>query len=239
MAYWRLISGNRPRHGGYFVHLAILALSIGIVGTNMFDQRVDVALMPGESAVIDNYRVEYVGSEQETRSDREAEWANLNIYRIDPDQYEADAAGYGTDAHVYAVVGEGYSGDRLIGTLAPWQAFYPAFNQVSVRSGIRSNPLEDLYIIPSNFNADGSVALRISINPLAMWLWISGPIFLLGTVVALWPAPALERGKARAASGRRVRVPAGAAEDPTDDKSSRPGTGPPSPDGAGPFQNGF
>ncbi|MDA0677232.1 MAG: hypothetical protein O2788_04420, partial [Chloroflexi bacterium] len=37
------------------------------------------------------------------------------------------------------------------------------------------------------------VALRMSINPLAMWLWISGPIFLLGTVIALWPAPALER----------------------------------------------
>ena len=28
VAFWRLINGNRPRHGGYVAHLAILALSL-------------------------------------------------------------------------------------------------------------------------------------------------------------------------------------------------------------------
>ena len=37
------------------------------------------------------------------------------------------------------------------------------------------------------------VSLAVSINPLAMWLWIAGPIFLLGTAIALWPHPSLER----------------------------------------------
>ena len=114
--------------------------------------------------------------------------------------------------HKYNLNGGSYPGDRQIGTLDPWQGFYPAFNQVAVRSGIRSTPIEDLYLIPSNFNSDGSVALRMSINPLAMWLWISGPIFLLGTVVALWPAPAVERSIATARHRRRVPAPSGAAE---------------------------
>lgn len=206
-AYWKLISGNRPRHGGYIVHLAVLALSIGIIGTNFFDQRVDVSLLPGESAVIDNYRVEFVEITRGARPDRVTTQAQLNIYRINRSEYDLDTDGYFVDTHKYDLEGGTYPGDRQIGTLDPWQGFYPAFNQVSVRSGIRSTPVEDLYLIPSNFNSDGSVALRMSINPLAMWLWISGPIFLLGTVVALWPAPVVERSIARA-TNRRRRAPA-------------------------------
>jgi cytochrome c-type biogenesis protein CcmF len=193
MAYWNLISGNRPRHGGYIVHIAILALSVGIIGTQFFDQRVDVALLPGESAVIDNYRVEFVGTIEGGRADRTTSEAELNIFRINRSEYDEDSAGYRIDANKYLITGVEYPGDKYLETAGAWQAFYPAFNQVAVRSGIRSTIIEDLYLIPSNFNADGSVALRMSINPLAMWLWISGPIFLLGTAIALWPAPALER----------------------------------------------
>jgi cytochrome c-type biogenesis protein CcmF len=211
-AYWNLVSGNRPRHGGYVVHLAVLALTIGIIGTQLFDQRIDVALQPGESAVIDNYRVEFVDVEQGSRADRITTFANLNIYKIDPSEYDADLRGYRTEDNRYDLEGGSYPGDRQIGTLEPWQAFYPAFNQVSVRSGIRSTIVEDLYLIPSNFNSDGSLALRMSINPLAMWLWISGPIFLLGTAIALWPAPTVERSIAAAARRRHTAAPSGAAD---------------------------
>lgn len=214
-AFWKLLNGNRPRHGGYIVHLAVLALAIGIIGTQFFDQRVDVALLPGESAVIDNYRVEFVEVIEGARADRITTEAKLNIYQIDRSQYDEDANGYSTGRNKYDLNGNSYPGDRQIGTLEPWQGFYPAFNQVSVRSGIRSTLLEDLYLIPSNFNADGSVALRMSINPLAMWLWISGPIFILGTVVALWPAPVVERGIAAATQRKRknIAAPSGASEE--------------------------
>ena len=63
----------------------------------------------------------------------------------------------------------------------------------SVRSGIRSTVVEDLYVIPRDFLADGRVSLAVSINPLAWWLWASGPFFILGTMVALWPQPAVEK----------------------------------------------
>ncbi len=216
-AFWNLINGNRPRHGGYIVHLAVLALAIGIIGTQFFDQRVDVALLPGESAVIDNYRVEFIETVEGARADRITTQAQLDIYQIDRSQYDADANAYLVAPNKYNLNGETYPGDRHIGMLEPWQGFYPAFNQVSVRSGIRSTLVEDLYLIPSNFNSDGSVALRMSINPLAMWLWISGPIFILGTVVALWPAPVVERSIATARSRRRdVPAPSGAAEGTVD-----------------------
>ena len=84
---------------------------------------------------------------------------------------------------------------------------------MSVRSGIRSTPFEDLYVIPRDFLDDGRVSLGISINPLAMWLWIAGPIFLLGTVIALWPQPAVERSRVTSpASDRRLTAPSGAQD---------------------------
>ena len=67
----------------------------------------------------------------------------------------------------------------------------------SVRSGIRSTVVEDLYVIPRDFLADGRVSLAVSINPLAWWLWASGPFFIIGAMVALWPQAAVERRPAR------------------------------------------
>jgi len=177
--WWRMVSGNRPRHGGYIVHIAIIALGIGVIGTNFFQQKADVALAPGESFTLDEYRVEYVNTKDEQRSDRISEWANVNVFKD----------------------------DEQIASLSPLRAFYPVFNMASVRASVYNVPLvnipglpgylnpglEDLYIVPSEFLDDGRVVLRISINPAAWWLWISGPIFVIGTIIALWPAPAFER----------------------------------------------
>ncbi len=219
-AWWHLVNGNRPRHGGYIVHIAILTLAIGVVGTQFFDQRTDVALKIGESAVLDNYRIEYVNRGGAERPDRIAQWADLVVYRINAKEYQADAedwriydtgpSGQQTPTRKYDTQGRSYPGDRKIDTLQPWHGFYTRFNQVSVRAGIRSTPVEDLYVIPSDFLDDGRVLLRISINPLAWWLWVAGPVFVLGAVVALWPAPALERRAVRAAPQSPTAARAGA-----------------------------
>ena len=199
LAWWRLVNGNRPRHGGYIVHLSILMLGLGIIGTNFYQQRTDGALALGESLVIDNYRIEYVDNGNSNRPDRIAQWADMSIYRI-------DTADYATEISFARTQGsDGFTlkdstrrpNDRLIGQIQPWHGFYPDFNMASVRSGIRSTIVEDLYVIPRDFLSDGRVSLAVSINPLAWWLWASGPFFILGTMVALWPQPAVERRPAR------------------------------------------
>jgi cytochrome c-type biogenesis protein CcmF len=189
--FWKLVNGNRPRHGGYVVHISILVLAFGIIGTGFYSQRGDTVLNLGESFEIDNYRVEFAGHEDEPRADRLAQWAIINVYK------DGDYAGQ----------------------VKPWSAFYPGFNQVSVRAGISTGPVEDLYIIPTDFlNARGKGVLagggpvtravfRVSINPLAWWLWMAGPIFILGTVIALWPQPAVELSPAL----NRRRRPTGPA----------------------------
>jgi cytochrome c-type biogenesis protein CcmF len=199
LAWWRLVNGNRPRHGGYIVHISILMLGLGIIGTNFYQQRTDGALALGESLIIDNYRIEYVDNGDSSRPDRIAQWAEMSVFQIDPDDYTEE---------INFAREQGSSGftlkdstirpnDELIDKIRPWHGFYLDFNMASVRSGIRSTVVEDLYVIPRDFLADGRVSLAVSINPLAWWLWASGPFFIIGTMVALWPQPAVERKPTR------------------------------------------
>lgn len=206
VALWRLIVGNRPRHGGYIVHIAVLSVAIGVIGTQFFDQRYDSAISFGESLVLDNYRIEYVDRRIDDRPDRLAQWAQIDVYEIDKSQYADELNNAELSGHAgFTIITDGRPGDELVGRLEPSHEFFRNFNQVSVRSGIKSSVVEDLYVIPRDFLENERVSLAVSINPLAMWLWIAGPIFLLGTAIALWPHPSLERAtRSRLASERRV-----------------------------------
>ena len=199
LAWWRLINGNRPRHGGYIVHISILMLGLGIIGTNFYQQRTDGAIGLGESLIIDNYRVEYVDRGDASRPDRIAQWAEMSVYQIDPEDYrqEIDFARAQGSTGFTLKDSTRRPNDEMIDTIEPWHGFYLDFNMASVRSGIRSTVVEDLYVIPRDFLSDGRVSLAVSINPLAWWLWASGPFFIIGTMVALWPQPAVEKRPAR------------------------------------------
>ena len=48
---------------------------------------------------------------------------------------------------------------------------------------------EDLYVILTALESDGSATLKIYRNPLVNWIWIGGGIFLLGTLAVMWPHP--------------------------------------------------
>ena len=153
VAWWRLIKGNRPRHGGYIVHLAVLSIGIGVIGTQFFDQRYDAAITFGESLVLNNYRIEYVDRRMDDRPDRLAQWAKIDVYKIDKSQYADEFRNAEKNGKAgFTVVTDARPGDELVGRLEPSHEFFRNFNQVSVRSGIRSSPIEDLYVIPRGFS---------------------------------------------------------------------------------------
>ena len=158
-AFLRLIMANRPRYGGYIVHLSVVMVTLGIVGTSFFSTQVDVVLSPGESVVIENYELVYLGSVETHKGNRTEFISTVQIFR---------------------------DGD-LLETVRPKRDFYPSFNMAATSAAIRSTPVEDLYIVPSENLPDGSVGFRILINPLIWWMWVAGPVMLVGTVVALWP----------------------------------------------------
>jgi len=83
-AWWNLINSNRARHGGYIVHISIIMIGMGVIGTNFFEERTDQAIHLNESVVLDNYRIEYIDLIQESRSDRITNSAYMNVYKINP-----------------------------------------------------------------------------------------------------------------------------------------------------------
>ncbi|MCH7620509.1 MAG: heme lyase CcmF/NrfE family subunit, partial [Chloroflexi bacterium] len=158
-AFLHLIWANRPRYGGYIVHLSIVMVTLGIVGTSFFSTQKDVVLSPGESTTIADYKLVYLGSVETPKSNRTEFTSTIQVFR----------------------------GGELLETLRTTRAFYPSFNMASTRAAIRSTPVEDLFIVPSENLPDGSVGFRILVNPLIWWMWVAGPVMLVGTVIALWP----------------------------------------------------
>lgn len=158
-AFFHLIFSNRPRYGGYIVHLAIVALSLGVIGTSFYSEQQDVVLSKGESITLNDYKITYVDQFSATKPDHKLQIAEIDLYK----------------------------NDAYIETLEPWKAFYPVFNMISTRAAIRSTPLEDFYIIYSEDVDQEKALFRIYINPLMMWIWIAGPLLILGALVSLWP----------------------------------------------------
>ena len=60
MGFVKLIAANKPRYGGYIVHLAVIVLALGVVGSSFYGTQTDVILAPGESAEIGDYRIKYL-----------------------------------------------------------------------------------------------------------------------------------------------------------------------------------
>jgi cytochrome c-type biogenesis protein CcmF len=175
-----LLLANRPRYGGYVAHLGIALLAVSTAASSFYSQQREVALAPGTSVEVGDYRLVYDGAEVTEYTDRTDFAATVRVFR---------------------------SG-RLLEILHPGFSFYPAFSTAAAHASIRSTPAEDLYIIANEFQRDGSALFRIHLNPLIMWMWVSGVLFMLGTVVSLWPERVALRMKQPAAD--RALAPAAA-----------------------------
>ena len=80
-------------------------------------------------------------------------------------------------------------GDRDLGTLRAGKNAYTIEEQVSNEVGIRSDRLtgEDLFVIAEQIDPDGSIYFRVFVKPLVNLIWLAGLVFLLGSVITLWP----------------------------------------------------
>ncbi len=61
-------------------------------------------------------------------------------------------------------------------------------------------------MIADQFNEDGSVVLKVIVNPLVNFIWLSGLVFVLGSVVAMWPDAREQRRLASRFAGEGAAV---------------------------------
>ncbi len=159
VAFISLIAGNRPRYGGYIVHLGILMLAIGAIASSFYSTQRDIMMEPGETYEVGDYNLAYIDSEQKTYSDRDEFIGRFRVTK----------------------------GNKDLGFMYPKQSFYREFRISATHAAIKSTPIEDFYIIPSEFSDNGKAVFRILLNPLVWWMWVSGPIMAIGAMFALWP----------------------------------------------------
>jgi cytochrome c-type biogenesis protein CcmF len=173
-AFAALVARNRRRYGGYVVHAAIVLLLIGAVGIGGFGTTRTARLAPGETLRVGAYELAYLGSAERRGPNAIEARARLDVSR----------------------------GGERIGTVSAGKNRYLAEQQVSNEVAIRSDWLraQDLFVIVGRFYGDGSIAVKVLVNPLVNLIWLAGLVFVLGALVAMWPDAREERRLARASA---------------------------------------
>ena len=178
LALVQMVVRNNRRYGGYIVHLAIILIGAGVVGSHAYQQQAQAVLLPGESLTLGGYTLTARGLSTTPFAGGRAIEAPLLV-----------------------------NGEEL----KAQKVYFDNFpNQASTKVGLRSSPLDDLYVVLEGWDGDGAdarVSLSVFINPMVSWIWLGGLVLLLGTFVSLWPAPRRARvGVLAQPEAERVRL---------------------------------
>src|SRR3954453_17750314 len=164
-SWWNAFSGlvarNRRRYGGYVVHAAGVLLAIGVAGSSAYGAPRIQHLRPGETMSVRGYDLTYQGSVVRHRANHDELRARIAV--------KQDGKG--------------------VGTLLAGKNAYFAENQTSNEVAIKTDWLraQALFVIGDEFKKDGSVYLKVLVKPLVNLIWLAGLVFLLGSVITLWP----------------------------------------------------
>jgi cytochrome c-type biogenesis protein CcmF len=167
IAVVRLVARNRRRYGGYIVHAGIVVLFSAFAGL-AFKKDHDVQLRAGEAKEL----VDPLGHRWRFVSQGVSTSETLNRF---------------VTAVALVVTRDGVP--QGIITSEKRQYFdsnkQPQF-EPSTEVGIRPSAKMDLYVVLAGVR-DETAELRISFNPLVVWVWIGGMIMAIGGLIVMWP----------------------------------------------------
>lgn len=162
-ALGELAARNRRRYGGYIIHTGVILMALGIIGIELFQTQTQGTVKPGESITLGHYSVTF---------DR------LDAFDT-PDARNVARA-------VVSVAKDG----KPVGELYPRRDFFYDSQQPMTIPGVRTTAEDDLYVILVDWQSmsQEGVTFKVYHNPLVVWLWVGSFVFILGTLVAAWPA---------------------------------------------------
>jgi len=179
----RLVGRNHRRYGGYLIHLSVLVLALGVLGSRIYATDEVRALAPGESWTTNGYTLVFEG--------------------ISPAVQQGEAI------VTTATLGV-FENNRRIATLRPAVEFYDRQQQQQTDPAIWHDPplfRRDLYVIVQGWTDNfQTVSFRVFVNPLITLVWVGGFLFLASTLLTMFPDPQEQRARERL---RRDVVPGG------------------------------
>ncbi|MDP6635028.1 MAG: heme lyase CcmF/NrfE family subunit [Phycisphaerae bacterium] len=143
------------RWSGQLVHLGMIMIVVGVAGSAHSSEK-SLALQPGQAEQFGRYKV-----------------------RLDSLKEITEANYMGGQARI----GVSYAGgDEVI--LLPERRQYNNPPKTTSEVAVNTGLLEDVYIILAGWK-DGTVHIKVIINPLLLWIWIGGIAMSVGSLVCL------------------------------------------------------
>ncbi len=166
LAAWKLFGRNRRRYGGYVIHLGVVVIGLGVIGSTIFQQETQRTLAEGEALTLGRYTMVY-------------------------DHLTRAVAADGRVMTIAEV--EVYDGSRLVATLRPRQDFFPnaeGMNTMTI-AGSYSTLESDFYVLLVAWEeiSQAGATFKVYLNPLVNLVWWGGIILIVGILVAAWPEP--------------------------------------------------
>jgi len=163
-----LVARNRRRYGGYIVHAGIVMLFAAFAGL-AFRSEHDISLKAGES---------FTTNDPYGHSWRFVSQGVSFYNRVDRD--------------VVAVGLEAFRDGKRLGIITSEKRQYvdaqrnPLFNPIT-EVGIRTTSKLDTYIVLAGIRDREVAELRVTFNPLVVWVWAGGVLMVIGGVIVMWP----------------------------------------------------
>ncbi len=153
--------GRDPRrYGGYLAHIGVAIMAVAVVGSTVYRAQARGVLAPGESFEVAGYTFTY-------------------------DRLNSRQPGVnGIETEVFADITV-TKGDREVASMQPGRRFFTNFpDQSTGVVALDESLTRDLYLFIQGWNADGVAEIHAFVNPLIMWLWIGGGIYVAGALLA-------------------------------------------------------
>ena len=146
-------------------------LAIGIAGSSAYSSSATARLQPEQTISVAGYSLRYDGTTFHPGANHDELRAHLAVFR----------------------------GGRPDGVVSAGKNNYHVESFFSNAVAIRTDWLraQDLFVIAQQFNRDGSVDVKVIVNPLVDMIWFAGAVFLVGSLVAMWPDGREKRRHAR------------------------------------------
>jgi cytochrome c-type biogenesis protein CcmF len=175
LALRRLYGRNQRRYGGYIVHLGIVVIGIGVIGSTIFQLETRRTLEVGETQRIDNqYELRLDGLQQGISADnRELIVASMTVFRD----------------------------GREVARIQPRIDNFPGMPMTI--AGAHGTLEKDFYVLLTGYDTERGIAsFKVYINPLVNLVWWGGLVLILGTALAAWPKQIVPESARRSYAAR-------------------------------------
>ncbi len=158
-AFFSLVGGNRGRYGGMLAHIGIILIALGIIASSFYNMEKTVTLEPGQSVSIGGYELRYDDLLLRQDSVKVSAIASLEVSR----------------------------GGHTLGTLEPSYDYWFSYQDFYYEVSVRTTAAEDLFVAlywPTFDPDDKTATFRVLLNPLIVWMWVGGGLWLAGGVLS-------------------------------------------------------